>query len=93
MSKFKHDLILQTIKVFNVILILVPMAICCSVYYLRQAGYLLQEGNRNLLVIILYACLYIVFGRLYEAFAISVYRGTEIVYGQFLEAIMSNGII
>lgn len=93
MSKFKHDLILQTIKVFNVILILVPMAICCSVYYLRQAGYLLQEGNRNLLVIILYACLYIVFGRLYEAFAISVYRGTEIVYGQFLAAIMSNGII
>ena len=93
MNKFKHDLILQTIKVFNVILISIPVAICCVMYYSRQTGHLLQEENRYLLVIALYAFLYIVFGRLYEAFAISVYRGTEIVYGQFLSEIMSNGII
>ena len=92
MSKFKHDLILRIIKILNVILISIPWIFCWNQCYLRHIDHLPHEKS-FILIIMLYIGLYIIFGRLYEVFAISVYKGAELVYGQFLAESISNGIV
>ena len=89
MSKFKHDVIVRGIKVLNVILITIPLSVCWGQYYLPCIENTIYK-KRYFFIIVIYCVLYVVFGRLYDAFAISIYKVGEIVYSQFLAQIMSN---
>ena len=67
----------------------------CSVLVLilrgRTASPFYAKGN--LLVVALFFVLYIVFGRVYDAFLMSMQRISEIVYAQFLAAGVSDLIM
>ena len=91
MSEFTHSLILRFIKWLNVILLVIPFAFVWMQYYAgRTSSPYYAKGNY--FIIVLYAILYIVYGRIYEAFLVSVNRISEMVYSQALSLLITNGI-
>ena len=82
-SKFKHNLALRTVKIMNVILMTVPFMLCWFLYYGSRIKVPYYRTG-NFLIIILFMVLYMVFGRLYDAFVINLSKISEIIYSQFL---------
>lgn len=92
MSKFKHDLLLRIVKIADAVLITIPFAMCWLLYYSQHiATTYYYKGNS--LVIVLFFILYIVFGRVYDAFLMSMNRISEVIYSQVLAAMVSDGIM
>lgn len=92
MTRFKHNLILRTIKLLDAVLITVPFALCWYLYYAdRIASPYYAKGNY--LIVALFMVLFIIFGRVYDAFLMSTQRISEIVYAQFLAAAVSDFIM
>ena len=92
MSKFKHDLLLRLIKLVDVVLMTIPFALCWYLYYSdRTASPFYAKGN--LIVVLLFLVLFVIFGRIYDAFMMSIQRISEIVYAQFLAVAVSDLII
>lgn len=88
----RHKLWLRIIKLINALLITVPFALCWYHYYAeRLFNPFYARGNR--LVVALFLVLYILFGRIYSGFIISLYRISEIVYSQTLAIIFTNSIL
>lgn len=92
MSKFKHDLLLRIVKVADAVMVTLPFALCWYLYYADRIVAPFY-GRGNALMIALYFVLYIVFGRVYDAFLMSMQRISEIVYAQFLAAGVSDFIM
>lgn len=91
-SMFINEVALRLLKLLNAVLLTVPFAIGWFAYYAeRIADPFYYMGNW--LVIALFFVLYIVFGRVYGAFLISLNRISESVYSQALAACMANGIM
>lgn len=89
MSKFKHDLLLRLIKLVDAVLMTIPFALCWYLYYSdRTASSFDQKGN--LIVVLLFLVLFIIFGRIYDAFMMSIQQISEIVYAQFLAVAVSD---
>lgn len=82
-SKFKHNLALRTVKIMNVIIMTVPFMLCWFLYYGSRIKVTYYRTG-NFLIIILFMVLYMVFGRLYDAFVINLSKISEIIYSQFL---------
>lgn len=57
----------------------------------RTASSFDQKGN--LIVVLLFLVLFIIFGRIYDAFMMSIQQISEIVYAQFLAVAVSDLII
>ena len=91
MSKLKHDILLRSVKLSNAIIITTIFAVCWFCYYSDRISYPFYKRG-NYLIILLYFVIYIIVGRLYEAFVISMHRITEMVYAQFLSVGITNGI-
>lgn len=92
MDKFKHDLLLRIVKLADALLLTVPFACCWYWYYAsRISAPFYAKGNW--LMIALYFVLYVMFGRVYDAFLMSMNRISEIVYSQTLAAMVSDGIM
>ena len=92
MSKFKHDLLLRLIKLVDAVLMTIPFALCWYLYYSdRTASPFDQKGN--LIVVLLFLVLFIIFGRIYDAFMMSIQQISEIVYAQFLAVAVSDLIM
>ena len=92
MTRFKHDLILRIIKTLDAVLITVPFALCWYSYYAKHiASPFYAKGDY--LVVALFFVLFIIFGRVYDAFLMSMQRISEIVYAQFLAAAVSDFIM
>lgn len=92
MSKFKHDLLLRLIKLADAVMLTIPFALCWYLYYSeRIASPFYAKGD--LLVVLLFLVLFIAFGRVYDAFLMSMQRISEIVYAQFLAAAVSDLIM
>lgn len=82
MTRFKHDLILRIIKTLDAVLMTVPFALCWYSYYAKHiASPFYAKGDY--LVVALFFVLFIIFGRVYDAFLMSMQRISEIVYAQF----------
>ena len=92
MSKFKHDLLLRIVKVADAVMVTLPFVLCWYLYYADRIVAPFY-GRGNVLMIALYFVLYIVFGRVYDAFLMSMQRISEIVYAQFLAAGVSDFIM
>ena len=92
MTKFKHDLILRIIKTLDAVLMTVPFALCWYLYYAKHiASPFYAKGDY--LVVALFFVLFVIFGRVYDAFLMSMQRISEIVYAQFLAAAVSDFIM
>lgn len=92
MTRFKHDLILRIIKIMDAVLMTVPFALCWYLYYAKHiASPFYAEGDY--LVVALFFVLFVIFGRVYDAFLMSMQRISEIVYAQFLAAAVSDFIM
>ena len=92
MNKIKHSLALRIAKMIDAIMITVPFAMCWYLYYAERIDAPFYAKG-NWLVIALYFVLYITFGRIYEAFRISMSRISEIIYSQALAFLVSDGIM
>ena len=92
MTRFKHDLILWIIKIMDAVLVTVPFALCWYLYYAKHiASPFYAKGDY--LVVALFFVLFIIFGRVYDAFLMSMQRISEIVYAQFLAVAVSDFIM
>lgn len=92
MKTWKHDFALRLMKLFNVVLISVPFALCWYGYYAgRVAVPFYNKGNW--LIVALFVILYVIFARVYEAFLVSLNRISEMVYSQGLAVLISDGIM
>lgn len=92
MSKGGCRLLLRLIKLFNVVLITVPFLICWFYYY-TDCIYSPFYYYGNWAVIMVFSAFYIVFARVYDAFLISQFRISEMIYSQVLAAAISDGFI
>ena len=89
MTKFKHDLMLRIVKVLDAVLITIPFALCWYLYYAKRV-YSPFYSKGNILVVALFFVAYITFGRIYDAFRMSMQRVSEVIYAQFLAAGVSD---
>ena len=85
MTKFKHDLLLRIVKILDAALITIPFALCWYLYYAERV-YSPFYSKGNILVVALFFVAYITFGRIYDAFRMSIQRVSEVIYAQFLAA-------
>ena len=92
MSIFIREFILRLLKLFNVILITIPFAWGWFNYYAQHIALPFYDRG-NWFVVALYAVLYMIFGRVYGGFWISLNRISESVYSQALAVMMTSGIM
>lgn len=94
MSKLgKHDLPLRIIKTLNLLLMMMVFAISWFFYYSNLAVVQYNHKKESGLIILIFMVLYFLLGRIYEAFQISNFRISEIVYSQTLAAAISDAIM
>ncbi|WP_297999629.1 sugar transferase [uncultured Phascolarctobacterium sp.] len=80
------------LKLFNVFLITIPFAWGWFNYYAQHMALPFYDRG-NWVVVALYAVLYMIFGRVYGGFWISLNRISESVYSQALAVMMTSGIM
>lgn len=82
MTRFRHDLILRMIKLLDAVLVTIPFAMCWYLYYAKRVASPYYAMG-DYLVVALFFVLFIIFGRVYDAFLMSMQRISEIIYEQF----------
>lgn len=85
----KHKVLLRTIKALNVILMILPFVLAWPAMYDR-AQLMEVPGQTEVLLLLTISILYIMFGRVYDAFLMDVGRIHEIVYSQMLAATVTD---
>ena len=93
MKEFKHDIILRIIKAINVILIAIPFMIGWMEYYQKKMYFRPFYNKGNWVVVLLFAIVYMAFGRTYDAFLISINQIAEMIYSQALAAFFADGLL
>ena len=92
MGDLYHNTMLRVVKGLDAVLLTLPFAVCWFVWYAPQtASPYYSRGNW--LVVAIYLILYVLYGRVYEGFMVSIYRISEMVYSQALAAFVSNAIL
>ena len=92
MSVFIREFLLRLLKLLNVFLITMPFAWGWFHYYAQHMALPFYDRG-NWVVVALYAVLYMIFGRVYGGFWISLNRISESVYSQALAVMMTSGIM
>lgn len=87
-----HDISLRIVKILNALLMTIPFGAVWILYY-SQRTVSPYYAKGNWLIIALFLLLYISYGRIYEAFQVSLHRISEMVYSQGLAAFISNAIM
>lgn len=88
----KKELILRAIKILNVVVMTMFFACVWYSYYADRA--IVQYYKKgHWLVIAIFAVAYLVLGRIYDAFQVSINRISEIAYSQGLAVVIANGIM
>ena len=89
MNKLKHDILSRTVKLSSVILMTFCFGMGWFKYYSQNIMLPFYEKG-NYVVILLFSILFFTFGKIYDAFKISINRISEMVYSQALAAIASD---
>lgn len=87
-----YELRVRLVKAVNVIGICIPYSLAWMLYYAPRIAAPFY-GRGNWLVILLFAFLYIIFGRTYDGFLISYNRISEMVLSQVLAVTVSEFIM
>ena len=92
MTKIRHDVMLRFVKVLDVVMITLPFAVCWIWYYAAKTP---MDGawQGHAVILGLYAVLFILLGKTYDAFWMSMQRVSELMYGQVLAAMATDGIL
>ena len=88
----RHRLWLRSIKFLNAVLITIPFGVCWYLYYADRL-WAPFHSNGDKLVVAMFLALYILFGRIYSGFTISINHVAEIVYSQTLAILFTNAIM
>lgn len=89
--KYLYDeLRLRIIKAMNVVLLTAPFTVCWFVCYSQSVE---LQIAWDLMVVLLFAVIYITYGRIYDAFLVSLNRISEMIYSQLLAVLISDGIM
>ncbi len=91
-SNLQHDLSLRLVKMLDVMLVTLPFLCCWLGYYTKQV-ILFPSPYRSAGMIIMFVVLYCFFGRVYDAFLVSLKRISEMFYGQMLGALMADAFM
>lgn len=92
MDKVKYRAALRAVKLINVAGMTALFGVCWYLFYADSiAAPFYNKGNWA--VIAIFAVLYLVYGRVYDAFKVSLYRISEMVYSQALSALLSNAVM
>lgn len=87
-----HDLGLRLVKLLNVLLIVLPF-VCCWLLYYAQRVVVFPSPWRSVCVIGLFTLLYAGFGRVYDAFLVSIKRISELFWSQLLGILMADAFM
>ena len=79
MKDLKHDLGLWIVKLVDVLLVTIPFAMCWYMYYAVRIDTPFQWKG-NALIVFLFVVLFFVYGRIYDAFHVSLNRISEMIY-------------
>jgi len=83
---------LKIVKVIDLVMITIPFALCWELYYSYQV-YAKFGWRGNWAMISLFAVLFFLLGKVYDAFWMSLQRISELLYGQILAAMATDGIL
>lgn len=89
-SKLQHDIWLRIVKLLDIVGITLPFAGCWILYY-AEFVHISPTWPKHAFVLIFFMVLYIVVGKIYDAFLISIQRVSELVYSQILAALVADG--
>lgn len=92
MSGLYHNTALRIVKCLDAVLLTIPFAACWIVWYAPETVSPYYSRG-NWLIIAIYLALYVIYGRVYEGFMVSIYRISEMVYSQALAAFLSDAIL
>lgn len=92
MSKFQHDVMLRIVKILDVVLVMLPFAACWFLYYEKNVQPPLTWLG-SIAVLLLFAVLFVMLGKVYDAFLMSMQRISELFYSQVLAAMASDGLM
>lgn len=87
-----HDLGLRLIKLINVLLITLPFMSCWLWYYAKRVV-LFPSPYRSAGIIAVFVVLYFFFGRVYDAFLVSLKRISEMFFSQVLGILMADAFM
>lgn len=76
----------------DVLLIEFPFILCWALYYSNEV-YAKFSWRGNLAILCVFAILYVAMGKIYDAFWMSMLRISEIIYGQVLAFLTTDGIM
>lgn len=92
MNKFKHDVLVGIVKILDPVLLTLPfMAAWFHYYASRLASPFYYWGNW--VIVALFFILYVMFGKVYDGFMLSIIRISEMVYSQVLAAAISGFLL
>jgi len=89
LKTLKKDLLLQMIKFVNLVLMCVPFYFCWFYYYSTRALITLNSITMWLVVLI-FAVLYTILGKIYDAFLIPQNKVFEMIYSQSLAVLIAD---
>ena len=91
-KKLIHDIQLRTVKLLNILLMTGTFAIVWYGYYATRVD-IPYYRRGNWLIIFIFFLLYLFLGITYDAFLISYYRISEMIYSQALSALASDFVL
>lgn len=92
MRTFIRDSQLRIVKFLAIVLAAVPFALCWYCFFADNLHYpYFKRGNW--MIIALFVVLYIIFARIYDAFAVSRYKLSDMIYSQCLSILVADAIM
>ena len=92
MDSLFHNVALRIVKCLDALLMTVPFAICWFFAYAPLLTVSYRAGE-NWLIVAVFLVIYVIYGRVYEGFMVSLYRISEMVYSQGLAAFVTDAIL
>lgn len=92
MKNYKAELLQRISKLINVVMVTLPFFAVWMLYYEDIMSHPFYRRG-NWVVVGIFLVLYAVFGKLYDAFLVSLVRISELIYSQAIAAFLSNCIM
>ncbi len=92
-NRLKYDVSLLIVKGLNILFMVAAFAFVWLNHYAPDAALIYFNNRGDILLIFIFAFLYVFFGRTYDAFQISMSGKSEMVYSQTLALLLSDAIM
>ena len=92
-KNIRHDVSILLVKTINVLCMTIIFGFLWNKCYAPDVAIVYSNGRGNILLIFLFAFLYVFSGRTYDALQISTLRRAEMVYSQTLALLFSDAVM